>query len=181
MIWSYTECVNQFKDHAGIQKEIEEGRLYRIEKGIYSDQEYVPDYQILSYKYPNAIFTLDIAFYFHNLTDTIPQMYHLKTGKDSPKIQDSRVIQLFDNNKYWQLGAERKEVDGGGQLLIYNQERLLIELIRYRSKIPYDLYKEVINHYRNRIHQMDMQKLDEYIRLFPKRKLVNEVLEKEIL
>ena len=56
-----------------LNKKIKNEELYQLEKGIYSNKKYVPEIQIISKKYPEAIFTLNSAFYYHRLTDTIPE------------------------------------------------------------------------------------------------------------
>lgn len=54
------------------QIKVEQGEIVQLEKGIYSDKKYIPEFQIISKKYPEAIFTLNSAFYYHHLTDVIP-------------------------------------------------------------------------------------------------------------
>lgn len=47
------------------------------------------------YKYPNAVVTMKSAFYFHGLTDMIPDECDLATTRDATKIKDERVKQYF--------------------------------------------------------------------------------------
>ena len=49
---------------------------------------------------------------------------------------------------------------------IYDKERMLIELIRYKTKLPYELYKEVINSYRKIKEQIDFIKVYKYAKSF---------------
>ena len=39
--------------------------MYVKEKGLYSDKRYVQELEIISKKYPNAIITLNSAFYYY--------------------------------------------------------------------------------------------------------------------
>ena len=73
MILLYKELIKKYKSNYKIKKLIEEGKIFKIEKGIYSDKKDVNYLEIISKKYPNAIFTMDSAFYYHNLTDVIPE------------------------------------------------------------------------------------------------------------
>lgn len=43
----------------------------------------------------------------------------------------------------------------GLMISIYGQERLLVDLIRTKSKLPFDYYKEIIGSYRSRAESMD--------------------------
>lgn len=178
MLYKYDEYIK--KNNLMIKDSSDSDSIYKIEKGVYSDKQYVPESLVIAFKYPNAVFTLDNALYHYDLTDTVPDKYYLMTDKDSSKIADSRVIQLFDNNNQLKLGAERVVVDDG-TLLMYNKERLLVEVIRYRFRLSEEYYKEVINNYRSIIHKLNIQLLEEYIEKLPKSSLVKETIRKEVL
>ena len=64
---------------------------------------------------------------------------------------------------------------------IYSRERLLIELLRYKSKLPFDLYKEVLLSFRKIITQLNMQDIQDYAMAVPKRKMIMEALQMEVL
>ena len=66
-------------------------------------------------------------------------------------------------------------------ITIYNEERLLIELIRNKRKFSFDLYKEIISNYRKLIHKMDMTQIMEYAYELPKTNMVMETIRLEIL
>lgn len=44
----------------------------------------------------------------------------------------------------------------GYDIRIYNKERMLIELVRYKSKLPFDYYKEIILNYRKLLPRLDI-------------------------
>ena len=56
----------------------------------------MPELEIIMKKYPNAILTLNSAFYYYGLTDTIPDHYYVATPKSNRKIEDVRVKLSFD-------------------------------------------------------------------------------------
>ena len=62
MILLYKELIKKYKSNYKIKKLVEEGKIYKIEKGIYSDKKEVNYLEIITKKYPNAIFTMDSAF-----------------------------------------------------------------------------------------------------------------------
>jgi len=59
----------------------------------------VPELSVISIKYPNAIFALKSAFYYHGLTDVILNFYYLATPKNRKRIKDKRV------NKYMKIAT----------------------------------------------------------------------------
>lgn len=180
MVYSYNECLKTYGNDYIINKAIKSGSLFKLEKGLYSDLNYTSELEIITYKYPNAILTLDSAFYYYNLTDTIPEKYCLITDKDDTKIKDKRVNQIFENYNILYLGVTKIKINNQ-DVLIYNKERLLLELIRHKNKLSYDYYKEIINNYRNIIYDLDMQKIQDYLLIIPKSKMIKETLEKEVL
>ena len=95
MILLYKNLIEQYKSDYEIKKLIKEGKLFKVEKGIYSDNNNVNYLEILTKKYPNAVFTMDSAFYYHNLTDVIPDKEHLALRRYSTKINDDRIKVIY--------------------------------------------------------------------------------------
>ena len=63
---------------------------------------------------------------------------------------------------------------------MYDKERMLIELARNKTKLPYDFYKEVLHRYRAQTEALDVRRLQEYLRHFPKAGKIRTVLEQEV-
>ena len=57
------------------------------------------------------------------------------------------------------------------------RERMLIELLRYKNKLPFDYYKEIIGNYRSLIYELDIERIQDYAATFPKSKMISEALE----
>lgn len=180
MLLSYQECLDKYGSDYKIKKCIQDGELYQKEKGIYSDKRYVPELEIISKKYPNAIITLNSAFYYYGLTDTIPDFYYVATPKNTRKISDGRVKQFYENSEAFDMGKTKMQYDGV-DIVIYNKERLLVELIRNKRKFPFDLYKELITNYRKIVHELDMTAIAEYACELPKTNMVMETIRLEVL
>ena len=77
------------------------------------------------------------------------------------------------------LGTEQKEYNGSS-IRIFRRERMLVELVRHKKKLPFDYYKEVIGNYRKLLYQLDIQAIEEYAEKLPKIKLVMETLRMEV-
>jgi hypothetical protein len=163
-----------------IKQAVKNGKLYKLAAGIYSDREYEPDTAIIRKKYPKAVFTLNSAFYYQGLTDTIPSFYYLATDKDAAKITDKKVKQIFDNYGSLDIGVEIKHYSGD-DIRVFSKERLLIELIRNKNKLPFDYYKEIISSYRRLTDELDFMMVEEYAEKLPKTKVVMETIQMEVL
>lgn len=179
MILSYTECINKYGNDYQLAKAIAEGKIYRMESGMYSTDKYAEELEIIIKKYPHAVLTGEYAFYCHELTDVIPEKYFIATKKNSVKLKDPRIVQVYVKDELLQLGVQKKEVNGV-VVRIYDKERMLIELLRNKNTIPHDLYKEVIGNYRKIIDELEIWRIQEYTEIFPKSKMIKKALEEEV-
>lgn len=96
-----------------INKAVKNEELYKLEKGFYSDKPHEPEISLISLKYPEAVFTMNNAFYYHNLTGTIPDKYFLVTDKNAATITDKRIVQKYENSTALKLGVIQMEQDKG--------------------------------------------------------------------
>ena len=88
-----TECLEQYGSDYFIEKKIKEGKLYKVGKGIYSERRDVPEIALFACQYPNAVITMKSAFFYHGLTDVIPDKCDFATTRDEAKIRDKRIKQ----------------------------------------------------------------------------------------
>lgn len=154
MVFTYSECIKKYGSDYLIKKAIKEGELFQKAKGLYSDQPHCSEIELLTVKYPRAVYTGFSAYYYHNLTDVIPDKHYLATRRTDSRIKEADVKQSFINEELFELGKTTIEYDGIS-INIYSRERLLVDLIRLKSKIPFDYYKEVINNYRRIADELD--------------------------
>jgi len=174
------ECLKKYGSDYFIEKNIEKGKLFKVSKGVYSEKENVPEIAIFMYKYPNSVLTMKSAFYFHGLTDVVPDECDLATDRDAAKIHDQRVKQYFVQVDFFSKGIEKQNYKGY-TINIYNKERMLIELARYKSKLPYDYYKEILLNYRRLLPTLNIQKIQDYALAAPKSNKIMEILQAEVL
>lgn len=77
MLYTHKELLNKYKSNYQIEKAVKENKIFKIEKGIYSNKKSVHYLEVLVKKYPKAIITGESAYYYHNLTDVIPDRLYL--------------------------------------------------------------------------------------------------------
>ena len=179
MILLYKDLIKQYKSDYEIKKIIREGNLFKIEKGIYSESNNVNYLEVITKKYPNAIFTMDSAFYYHNLTDVIPDKEYLALRRDSTKINDDRIKTVYYQDKIFEIGKSTMKVNNV-DIQIYDKERMLIELIRNRNNLGFDYYKEIIGNYRDIKETLNSKKIAEYISKFAIEDHLYDVIMKEV-
>lgn len=165
MLFYYKELLEKGFSRYQIEKKTKNKELFKVSKGMYSDEEYPSDLSIIMKKYPKSILTLNSAFFYYDLTDKIPEYYYLATEKKSHNINESSVKQIFTMKKFLDIGLTKMKIEDT-EVNIYDKERMLVELIRYKSKLPYELYKEVLNNYRKIKEQINFIKVYKYAKSF---------------
>ena len=180
MLLSYQECIEKYGNQYQLEKALTEEYIYRIESGLYSTERYFNELEIILKKYPNAILTSEYAFYCHDLTDVIPEKYYIATKAKAAKLTDPRIVQIYVRDDLLMLGIMEKEINGVN-VKIYDKERMLIELLRNKNTMPYDLYKEILYNYRKIIEDLQIWRIQEYADIFPKSKMIRKALMEEVL
>ncbi len=179
MLYTYTEIIKKYGSMYKLKKAIYNMDIYKIEKGLYSDKKDINQFEIINKKYPNAIYTLNSAFFYHNLTDVIPQKIYLAIKRDSTKINNKDIIQVKVIDSLFEVGKSELTVNNV-KINIYDKERMLIELIRNRKSFGFDYYKEIINNYRETKNELDISKISDYINKFHNEEYLYDVIMKEV-
>ena len=179
MIKTRAECLREYCSDYFIGQTVKEGKLFRIDKGIYSEKEYVPELALLSFKYPKTIITMDSAFYLYGLTDEVPDLCTLATKREAAPITDPRVKQIFMPQELLKIGAVTIDYKGY-TLPIFDRERMLIELMRYKSKLSFNYYKEIVGNYRRILQQLNAEKIRDYAEVMPKKDKIIKTLRTEV-
>lgn len=180
MILTYKQCIEKYGSDYMLKKEIAEGNIFQKEKGIYSLKRTCSELEIISAKFSKAVFTGKSAFYYHALTDVIPEFYHLATVRTDGRITDARVKQSYLQSDIFDMGKIKISYHNT-EICIYNLERMLIELVRFRGRMSFDYYKEIIGNYRNRVAEIDIAKVEEYADKFKHADKLMEIIELEVL
>jgi len=179
MLKTHKECIEIYGSDIAIAKAVSDGVLFKVDRGIYSDKSYAPFVDIAKKRYPMSVVTLESAFFYQGLTDVIPDVLHLATDRKASRIVDKRICQHFVPAEILHVG-ETCVVHNSSSIVTYDLERLAIEIVRMRTKFPFDFYKEVVNSLRNRVNEMYPAKIDDYLEHFPYRESVLDGVRKEI-
>lgn len=175
-----SECLSEYGSDYKIQQMVDAGKIFRVSKALYSEDKYVPELAILAYKYPKAVLTMRNAFYMYGLTDQIPDEYDFATERDAAKIKNQRIKQYFSPEGFFEQGVTTIDYKGY-QIRLYSKERMLIELLRYKTKLPFDYYKEILLNYRKIMPQLNIQAIQDYAYEAPKSGRIMEILRIEVL
>ena len=144
MVLSYKELTKRgFSDYK-IKKMLAEKKLFFIKKGMYSSSKDFDYLEYISKKHPNAIVTLESACYCYGLLKKKKDYYRIATKQKDRKIKDENIKQIFMTDSLYNIGISKVTYQGFN-ILIYDLERLLIEVTRNKVNLSYDDYHEIIH------------------------------------
>lgn len=152
----------------------------KVSHGFYvEDNYYTSEVEQIFARYPRAVLTMQSAFDYYNMSDYIPEKYHIVTPYNAHTIDNPKVIQTYMDEKLMAIGKETVYTKYG-YMNIFDKERMLIELFRLKSKLPHSYFLEVVSSYRTARSSglISMKTVSEYSKHFKRgEKLLNEIQE----
>ncbi len=178
MLYFHKELKEKLKSDYQIQKAVRDKKYFKVYDGLYSDKSDIDYIEIIAKKFPNFVLYGESAYYYHNLTDFIPSKIVLATTKNS-KIRLKFVKQVRLTDELFNIGIMKTQINGI-TINIYDKERMLIELVRNKNRIGYDMYKEIVINYRKIVDILDMEKIENYLSYFPYADKLFEIMQDEV-
>lgn len=177
MLMTYQEAREKMGGRYSLNRAVQSGKVYRIARNLYSTKEGDGVLELLSKRYPDAIVTGATALYLHGLIDMPPELVDVATRRGGTKLSAPWVSQSFIPQEWLQVGVSTVTHDGT-KVRAYDLERMLLELMRSRNKLPYDIVREAVNSYRKIANQLDIYKLEDYADRIPRgRSYLDRILE----
>lgn len=104
----------------------------------------------------------------------------LATKRTDARIKDKNIRQVFVKDDIFDVG--KTKLDYRGIIInIYSLERLLVDLIRFKQKLPFDYYKEVIGSYRDLANKLDFFEVEMYANRFRTQNAIMDAIQLEVL
>jgi len=176
MILNYKEAINKYGSDYKLKKLLKEKQIYQVSKGLYSSEEFPNETAIICKKYNNVVITLFSALEYYDLTNYYAEKPSILTLENAFHISQFDVNQYFTNRKYFEVGINTVRIDGVS-CKIMDKERLLLEVIRYQTKIPYEEYRHILGSYLKIKNELDYNKLYKYTEIFKEKKKLIKTLE----
>ncbi len=136
MLYTHNEIKDKYKSTYQIRKALKNKKIFKIDKGIYSDISNVHHLAVIMKKYPYGVFTSYSAYYYHNLTDVIPNSIYLATSRNGTTITSKKIKQIRMKDELYDLGKIQIDYEAIN-INIYDKERMKIDLARI--KINWDM------------------------------------------
>ena len=158
---------------------VKKGTLIRISKGYYGLPTYIEDeYYKISSKSKNARFSGATALYLHNLSDRVPLLYNITLPNDYSGIlqKDKNVIISFVSREILDLGVIEIISPFGMKIKVYDLERTICDIIKYKNKIDAEIFSKALKRYA-KSKDKNLNKLTKYARIMKIEKKVSEYME----
>lgn len=153
--------------------------LNKIAPGFYADNSYFPDdYYIIQRRYPKYIFSGMSALYIHHLTDKIPVNIEVCAPQGyNPTRNKIKTLSIrkISNPDVYNLGISELKTPFGNKVKVYDEERTICDLIKYRDKYDGETFIKGIKLYVNKSN--NQIKLFRYARILGIEKKVFEIME----
>ena len=177
MLLTYREANAQSGGQYGLRQAVKSGEIRHLGRNLYATEASDSILGSLAKLYPDTVVTGPTALYLHNLIDLPPEHVDVATKRGGTKITNPAIRPSYIPEDWLQVGATTI-VHDGIEVRVFDLERMLLELMRSRNKLPYDIYREAVNSYRRLADRLDMYKLEEYAKRIPRGgSYLNRVLE----
>lgn len=131
---------------------VESGAVHRLKRGLYKWSD-TDNYEMadVARMVKDGVFCLHSAALFHELSTFIPGEHHMAIpDKSKVVLPPYPLIKLY----YWdtvpyQTGIQEVTLNGA-PVRIYNPEKTVCDMIRFRQRVGMDSMKEVLKTYLNK-------------------------------
>ncbi|MBN2050733.1 MAG: type IV toxin-antitoxin system AbiEi family antitoxin domain-containing protein [Spirochaetales bacterium] len=133
-------------------KELEkEGIIQKVKHGLYSltDHENYNSMHEALLAVSNAIICMGSALAYYDLTTWNPTEVHLAIRHGRKIVLPVYPpIQLYHfSGKFFETGQTTIALESGHRIRIYDKEKTICDIVRYRNRIGIDIMKEALNEY----------------------------------
>lgn len=165
-----------------IKELMDSGYIYKVKRGLYHAAQIIEgDHQELlevANIIPHGVICLLSALSFHGLTTYLPKENYVAIHRHArkPVLPEFPPIRIFYfSDVPFNLGIAEVEI-GGMHVNIYDKEKTLCDMVKYRKKLGQDLVKEAFKEYFSK-PDIQIEKLLYYAAQTRVRTIVEQYLE----
>ncbi|MFA6075249.1 MAG: type IV toxin-antitoxin system AbiEi family antitoxin domain-containing protein [Negativicutes bacterium] len=156
-----------------------EGVLERVARGIYTDAEKFEDeMQTLQIRYPKAVYSHDTALFLHGMCDRSPLRFSVTvmSGYHSAGLKQTGAKIYYIKKELYGEGLTTVPSLHGNELIVYDIERTICDIVRSRSKIDEQIFFDGLKMYASS-PKKDLSKLARYAANYGIEKIMRNYLE----
>ncbi len=158
---------------------VKRNNLIKVAPGFYASNDFlVDDLFVLQKRFSKYIFSGMSALYLHGLTDKIPAEIEVTAPQSynpSRKVIDNLSIHKISNDDKYRLGIEEVKTMFGNIVKVYDAERTICDVIKYRDRYDSETFVKAVKSYIKKTN--NQIKLFRYARELGIEKKVYEVMQ----
>lgn len=178
-IVSTAQVINSGISKMVFYKYVKEKSLRQVSHGIYvSEDAWTDDLYVLHLRCPEAVFSHETALFLHDLTDREPLQFSLtvKRGYNTSRLKADGVKAYTVKEDLTTLGKITLKTAFGRDVPIYDMERTICDLVRYRNNVEIQTLQSALKAYAKR-KDKDLRKLINYANAFHIESTVRQYME----
>jgi predicted transcriptional regulator of viral defense system len=155
-----------------------EGKLQRVGQGVYLSPDVFADTMyLIQCRSDKIIFSNETALYIHGLTDRDPLQYSVTVPRNYgiSRLQESGLVVYTVKKELHQLGKETAQTIHGRDISVYNMERTVCDIIRYRNRMDADMFGTALKRYTMKKYK-NLPRLMDYAKVFRIEKPVRQYM-----
>lgn len=129
---------------------VEKEMIERVARGVYIDINEIEDTYFTSQAIcRKGIFSNDTALYLHGLSERTPIKYTftIPSGYNTNLLKDKRYNFFYVKDELHKIGIEQLKTPYGNNILIYDKERTICDVIKNKSKLDISLVMSAVKLY----------------------------------
>lgn len=147
MLYDYKEAIAIYGNDYNLKKAILDKRIFKIEKGIYSDgKSNFNLIELIMKKYKHAFLVKESALYLIGFINEKPEKIHIGTARNALRIKDDRIQQHFYSNldlsvlcendwcKYTHFlsyeNIQKYNTENNNEIRLFNLKALFFDIVR---------------------------------------------------
>lgn len=129
-----------------INKLIKDNYIKRINTGIYGKTDNFDDeYCIIQQRYKKAIFSYNTALFLLGETEVTPNKIDITIPREyNVKTLDDEIKPHYINKEYLYLGAIKVESPYGNEVITYNLERTICDIVKNENSLDKEQINKII-------------------------------------
>lgn len=154
---------------------IQKGMIEKVNKGVYIGKKVMEDvYYTFQLRYPKIIFSRFTALYFYGLTELFPHRFDITVDYNYHVEEVNKKHTVIKCKKeVFELGLSEVVTPLGHKVRVYDRERCICDIIKYRNKLDMEHVKKSVKMY-IKDKNKNLNNLSEYSK---KMKIHKEVME----
>ncbi|GKQ42466.1 transcriptional regulator [Companilactobacillus sp. RD055328] len=145
-----------------------DNEVYKLTSGVYIDpEEFGDELKGLQYRFNKGIYYRSTSLFLHGMIDRTPSFYEMNFPNSYfyPSNIEEPLKMYRQELHLYKIGIESIETPRGNEVLVYNIERTLCDIIRKRNRLDPETIKQAVNYYA-KYSGKNVHKLVEYSKIF---------------